>query len=163
MGRFKREYFIRKKMSPNVNCVQTSLVGEDGFGPSKSKDNRFAVCYWPTQGTLPILDRLQNQNQWSWWTDLNPRHADYKSFALQLSYTSTFPLPDACCLLPSSNVFVNCFCKKIKRTFPPTEFMKKKKQNIFGGFPEYHRKGTYCNHEILKNFLVTMMHDTGDD
>ena len=35
--------------------------------------NRFTVCpLWP----------LGNSSIWSWWTDLNPRPADYKSAAL---------------------------------------------------------------------------------
>ena len=38
-------------------------------------DNRFTVCpLWPL-GNSPIFD-------WSWWTDSNPRPADYKSAAL---------------------------------------------------------------------------------
>ena len=38
-------------------------------------DNRFTVCpLWPL-GNTPT-------KKWSWWTDLNPRPADYKSAAL---------------------------------------------------------------------------------
>ena len=49
------------------------LVGEDGFEPSKRRRNRFTVCpHWPL-GNSPIF------NKWSWWTDSNPRPADYKS------------------------------------------------------------------------------------
>ena len=52
------------------------LVGEDGFEPSKRRRNRFTVCpHWPL-GNSPIF------NKWSWWTDSNPRPADYKSAAL---------------------------------------------------------------------------------
>ena len=41
----------------------------------RSRSNRFTVCpLWPL-GNSPILN-------WSWWTDLNPRPADYKSAAL---------------------------------------------------------------------------------
>ena len=51
------------------------LVGEDGFEPSKRRRNRFTVCpHWPL-GNSPIFN-------WSWWTDSNPRPADYKSAAL---------------------------------------------------------------------------------
>ena len=39
----------------------------------RSRSNRFTVCpLWP----------LGNSSIWSWWTDLNPRPADYKSAAL---------------------------------------------------------------------------------
>ena len=41
--------------------------------------NRFTVCpLWPL-GNTPIFDFIK---KWSWWTDLNPRPADYKSAAL---------------------------------------------------------------------------------
>ena len=40
-------------------------------------DNRFTVCpLWPL-GNSPLL-----KWKWSWWTDSNPRPADYKSAAL---------------------------------------------------------------------------------
>ena len=61
-----------------------ALVGEDGFGPSKLKSNRFTVCpLWPL-GNSPIFSfaLLDATKRWSWWTDLNPRPADYKSAAL---------------------------------------------------------------------------------
>ena len=39
----------------------------------RSRSNRFTVCpLWP----------LGNSSIWSWWTDSNPRPADYKSAAL---------------------------------------------------------------------------------
>ncbi len=48
--------------------------------------NRFTVCpLWPL-GNPPIfsspLVRMRKKVSWSWWTDLNPRPADYKSAAL---------------------------------------------------------------------------------
>ena len=65
------------------------LVGEDGFGPSKLNSNRFTVCpLWPL-GNSPIFFFLFTAIPcgvriafWSWWTDSNPRPADYKSAAL---------------------------------------------------------------------------------
>ena len=65
------------------------LVGEDGFGPSKLNSNRFTVCpLWPL-GNSPIFSCLFTAIPcgvriafWSWWTDSNPRPADYKSAAL---------------------------------------------------------------------------------
>ena len=42
-------------------------------------DDRFTVCsLWPL-GKPSIFNY---QLDWSWWTDLNPRPADYKSAAL---------------------------------------------------------------------------------
>ena len=42
---------------------------------TEAGSNRFTVCpLWPL-GNPPIFD-------WSWWTDSNPRPADYKSAAL---------------------------------------------------------------------------------
>ena len=44
-------------------------------------DNRFTVCpLWPL-GNSPIFNCC-GKTRWSWWTDLNPRPADYKSAAL---------------------------------------------------------------------------------
>ena len=55
----------------------------------ESVANRFTVCpLWPL-GNSPISSFskikaycLNSRLQWSWWTDLNPRPADYKSAAL---------------------------------------------------------------------------------
>ena len=59
------------------------LVGEDGFGPSKLKSNRFTVCpLWPLGNSPMIFFNRQLPTKWSWWTDSNPRPADYKSAAL---------------------------------------------------------------------------------
>ena len=42
-------------------------------------DNRFTVCpLWPL-GYTPVFNF---PSAWSWWTDSNPRPADYKSAAL---------------------------------------------------------------------------------
>ena len=65
---------LHSKQKTDSNESVFVLVGDGGFGPPKSKDNRFTVCpLWPL-GKSPIY--------WSWWTDLNPRPADYKSAAL---------------------------------------------------------------------------------
>ena len=64
-------------------CNKKPLKSHDfkGFGggrwirTTEVTDNRFTVCpLWPL-GNSPIFD-------WSWWTDSNPRPADYKSAAL---------------------------------------------------------------------------------
>ena len=78
------------KIQPSVvNDEGLYLVGEDGFGPSKLNSNRFTVCpLWPL-GNSPIFFCLFTAIPcgvriafWSWWTDSNPRPADYKSAAL---------------------------------------------------------------------------------
>lgn len=61
-----------QKRGGHLKCPP-QMVGEDGFEPSKRRRNRFTVCpHWPL-GNSPIF------NKWSWWTDSNPRPADYKS------------------------------------------------------------------------------------
>ena len=58
-------------------------------------------------GNLPYYDR------WSWWTDLNPRPADYKSAALPTElHQQNYP---RCCneeIISQTNGFVNCFCRQ---------------------------------------------------
>ena len=52
-------------------------------------DDRFTVCsLWPL-GKPSIFDY---QLDWSWWTDLNPRPADYKSAALPTELHQRFSL-----------------------------------------------------------------------
>ena len=86
------------------------MVGAGGFGPPKLKSNRFTVCpLWPLGNTpsyqvpvtgnapaipaaiiskrgTPHIERITAPTSagtsWSWWTDSNPRPADYKSAAL---------------------------------------------------------------------------------
>ena len=69
---------------PKYNSSAISLsvmVEEDGFGPSKLKSNRFTVCpLWPLGNSSEKI--FISTGYWSWWTDSNPRPADYKSAAL---------------------------------------------------------------------------------
>ena len=51
------------------------LVEEDGFEPSKLTQQIYSL---PPLATRELLQ----MKTWSWWTDLNPRPADYKSAAL---------------------------------------------------------------------------------
>ena len=53
------------------------VVGEGGFGPPKSVTTDLQSAPFGRSGIPPYEIRL-----WSWWTDLNPRPADYKSAAL---------------------------------------------------------------------------------
>ena len=54
------------------------LVEEDGFEPSKSKTTDLQSAPFGHLGTPPY----EIVETWSWWTDSNPRPADYKSAAL---------------------------------------------------------------------------------
>ena len=58
------------------HLVSLHLYGGRGWiRTTEVTDNRFTVCpLWPL-GNSPIFI-------WSWWTDSNPRPADYKSAAL---------------------------------------------------------------------------------
>ena len=70
------------------------MVGDGGFEPPKLKSSRFTVCpLWPL-GKSPknkniiiasskrATPKSMTEPHWSWWTDSNPRPADYKSAAL---------------------------------------------------------------------------------
>ena len=64
----KTEYVIRTLFFGGRRWIRTT----------EAKRNRFTVCpLWPL-GNSPICKAAS----WSWWTDLNPRPADYKSAAL---------------------------------------------------------------------------------
>ena len=52
-------------------------MGEDGFEPSKLKATDLQSAPFGHSGTPPY-----EVERWSWWTDSNPRPADYKSAAL---------------------------------------------------------------------------------
>ena len=63
--------------------MQDKFGGRRWIRTIEAESNRFTVCpLWPL-GNSPIkiqptiADRI-----WSWWTDSNPRPADYKSAAL---------------------------------------------------------------------------------
>ncbi len=59
------------------------MVGENGFEPLKPKQQIYSLPPLTTRELLPIqLWAGGRLNQWSWWTDSNPRPADYKSAAL---------------------------------------------------------------------------------
>ena len=52
------------------------LVGRGGFEPPKSLTADLQSAPFGHSGTYPY------KKNWSWWTDSNPRPADYKSAAL---------------------------------------------------------------------------------
>ena len=63
----------KKKNRQTPEGFACFLVGEDGFEPSKLEATDLQSAPFGHSGILPY---------WSWWTDLNPRPADYKSAAL---------------------------------------------------------------------------------
>ena len=54
------------------------LVGAGGFEPPKSETTDLQSAPFGRSGIPPYIMR----ELWSWWTDSNPRPADYKSAAL---------------------------------------------------------------------------------
>ena len=75
------------------------LGGRRWIRTIEAKRNRFTVCpLWPL-GNSPLSSFskikaycLNSRLQWSWWTDLNPRPADYKSAALPTELHQRFSL-----------------------------------------------------------------------
>ena len=62
--------------------LTTSFGGRSWIRTMEVVDNRFTVCpIWPLWKS-PLLKIQPLKNGWSWWTDSNPRPADYKSAAL---------------------------------------------------------------------------------
>ncbi len=55
------------------------MVGDGGFEPPKAKPADLQSVPFGHSGNLPYII---NKRRWSWWTDSNPRPADYKSAAL---------------------------------------------------------------------------------
>ena len=90
------------KKSDMLKHVGFSLVGEGGFGPPKRNATDLQSAPFGHSGTRPyniflrqLFDQLLIIEWWSWWTDLNPRPADYKSAALptELHQHLSFLLP----------------------------------------------------------------------
>ncbi len=55
------------------------MVGAGGFGPPKPKQQIYSLPHLTALERSHIMYIVKN---WSWWTDSNPRPADYKSAAL---------------------------------------------------------------------------------
>ena len=81
-ARFYRTFFV-------ISFLHNHYGGRRWIRTIEAKRNRFTVCpLWPL-GNSPLSSFskikaycLNSRLQWSWWTDLNPRPADYKSAAL---------------------------------------------------------------------------------
>ena len=120
------------------------LGGRRWIRTIEAKRNRFTVCpLWPL-GNSPISSFskikaycLNSRLQWSWWTDLNPRPADYKSAALPTELHQRFSLfhkrfcfvfvslVDCSYIIPyevpNVNTFFKLFLKISKKFFSPTK------------------------------------------
>ena len=59
-----------------ITSASRNLVGGSGFEPLKSLTADLQSAPFGHLGNLPYM------SFWSWWTDSNPRPADYKSAAL---------------------------------------------------------------------------------
>ena len=97
-----------EKKQPHLRLL--FLVEEDGFEPSKSKTTDLQSAPFGHLGTPPY----EIVETWSWWTDSNPRPADYKSAALpaelhQRVWHITFA---AKLIIAGSSHIVNTFLKK---------------------------------------------------
>ena len=70
--------FALKKKTPSRTICSTRRRGGGGWiRTTEAKRNRFTVCpLWP------LGNSSRYEIVWSWWTDSNPRPADYKSAAL---------------------------------------------------------------------------------
>ena len=74
--------FESTREQKNTSILRCScLVEEGGFEPPKSLTTDLQSAPFGHSGILPYLIELLVK-KWSWWTDSNPRPADYKSAAL---------------------------------------------------------------------------------
>ena len=73
--------FVPPDKAKRTSADVLLLGGGRWIRTTEVSDNRFTVCpLWPL-GNSPIFSCC-GKSRWSWWTDLNPRPADYKSAAL---------------------------------------------------------------------------------
>ena len=116
-GTFLRAGF-RIRHLPSAKAKKTFLLeclfcfgGRWWIRTTEVIDDRFTVCsLWPL-GKPSIFNY---QLDWSWWTDLNPRPADYKSAALPTELHQRF-IKSSCLSdlfsIPHAGVFVNRFVR----------------------------------------------------
>ena len=76
----KKARYNRAFRRRHLFCLHI-MVGEGGFEPPKSLTTDLQSAPFGHSGILPyLIEPLVKK--WSWWTDSNPRPADYKSAAL---------------------------------------------------------------------------------
>lgn len=76
----RRKANITEKAIAKSNCF--FMVGEGGFEPPKPKQQIYSLPHLTALELSHIRFSLRLEKNWSWWTDSNPRPADYKSAAL---------------------------------------------------------------------------------
>ena len=90
----------------------TFLVGEGGFEPPKPKATDLQSAPFDRSGIPPY-------ENWSWWTDSNPRPADYKSAALPAElcqHEKCLPLSEECLIIIAKAFLkIKSFLKKYCR------------------------------------------------
>ncbi len=78
---FESTFTLSKQNKKDTRKDIFFLGGSGWIRTTEVVDNRFTVCpLWPL-GNTPTYTYLIVK-KWSWWTDSNPRPADYKSAAL---------------------------------------------------------------------------------
>ena len=104
----KNRTYVRYERKKQRTVKTVLCVGGGGWIRTiEVEDNRFTVCpLWPL-GNSSLFT-------WSWWTDSNPRPADYKSAALPTELHQRFV--KSSCLsdsfsIPHAGVFVNRFVR----------------------------------------------------
>ena len=88
----KKARFYRTFLWLYLFCT-TIMVGEGGFEPPKPKQQIYSLPHLTALELSHIRFSLRLEKNWSWWTDSNPRPADYKSAALPAELHQH--LPDA--------------------------------------------------------------------
>ncbi len=74
--------FLIKNKKDSLLAIFFVLVGAGGFEPPKAVPTDLQSAPFGHSGTLPHIRYSLMNKKWSWWTDSNPRPADYKSAAL---------------------------------------------------------------------------------
>ena len=102
-----------------------ALVEEGGFEPPKRNVTDLQSAPFGHSGTPPYLLLSHTDHgacpvqlyaeAWSWWTDLNPRPADYKSAALPTELHQHNSKFERLTNISFLNLFVNTFSAKMGR------------------------------------------------
>ena len=125
-GLYNKKSPIKSDFFAVTSFLHNHYGGRRWIRTIEAKRNRFTVCpLWPL-GNSPLSSFskikaycLNSRLQWSWWTDLNPRPADYKSAALptelhqriQLSLLHSLFNFECLYSISHSSSFVNTFFK----------------------------------------------------